>query len=40
MTARATLENAELLEGQNRVLELIAQGAPLAEVLDLLLGVI
>ena len=40
MTARTTLENAELLEGQNRVLELIAQGAPLAEVLDLLLAVI
>ena len=36
----SNLENAELLEGQNRVLELIAQGAPLAEVLDLLLGVI
>ena len=40
MTAPATWESAGLLEGQNRVLELIAQGAPLPEVLDSLLGVI
>ena len=40
MTAQATRESAELLEGQNRVLELIAQGAPLPKILDLLLGVI
>lgn len=40
MTAPATQENAELLEGQNRVLELIAQGAPLPKVLDSLLEMI
>ena len=33
-------DSAELLEGQNRVLELIAQGAGLPAVLDSLLGVI
>jgi PAS domain S-box-containing protein len=34
---RAARENAELLRGQNRALELIAQGAPLEQTLDLLL---
>jgi PAS domain S-box-containing protein len=33
-------ENAELLEGQNRILELIVRGEPLPTVLDSLLGVI
>lgn len=33
-------ENSELLEGQNHVLELIARGKPLPEVLDSLLAVI
>ncbi len=36
----AARESAELLEGQNRVLELIARGKALPEVLDSLLGVI
>jgi hypothetical protein len=36
----AARESAELLEGQNRVLELIARGQALPEVLDSLLGVI
>jgi PAS domain S-box-containing protein len=40
MTTPATPGSAELLAGQNRVLELIAQGAPLPQVLDLLLGLI
>ena len=40
MATPATRESAELLEGQNRVLELIAQGSPLPRILDLLLGVI
>ena len=40
MAAPATRESTELLEGQNRVLELIARGAPLPKILDLLLGVI
>ena len=40
MTAPANWESTELLEGQNRVLELIARGAPLPKILDLLLGVI
>jgi PAS domain S-box-containing protein len=40
MATPATRESAELLEGQNRVLELIAQGSPLPTILDLLLGVI
>ena len=35
----ATRENTELLEGQNRVLELIAQRAPLPKILDTLLAV-
>jgi len=40
VTSPATRESTELLEGQNRVLELIARGAPLPNILDLLLGVI
>lgn len=40
MAALAKRESTELLEGQNRVLELIASGAPLPNILDLLLGVI
>ena len=40
MTAPATRQSEELLEGQNCVLELIAHGAPLTQILDLLLGVI
>ena len=36
----ATREPAELLEGQNRVLELIARGEPLPKILDSLLGLI
>src|SRR5690242_11702674 len=39
MTA-ATGETTDLLEGQNRVLELIAQGRPVSEVLDKLLEII
>ena len=37
MNSAAALDNRELLEGQNRVLELIARGAPLGHVLDTLL---
>lgn len=40
MNAHATRESAELLEGQNRVLEMIARGAPLPQILELLLTVI
>ena len=40
MRASATQQSAELLEGQNRVLELIAQDAPLPHILDSLLDVI
>ncbi len=40
MSARATWDSADLLEGRNRVLELIATEAPLAQILDSLLGVI
>jgi PAS domain S-box-containing protein len=40
MAAPANWESTELLEGQNRVLELIARGAPLPKILDLLLDVI
>ena len=40
MSAAATTENPDLAEGQNRVLELIAQGAPLGNVLDVLLRLI
>jgi hypothetical protein len=40
VTSPATRESTELLEGQNRVLELIARGVPLPNILDLLLGVI
>src|SRR5262245_57202317 len=36
----AARESAELLEGQNRVLELIAQGRPLLKILDSLMAVI
>jgi PAS domain S-box-containing protein len=35
----ATRDNTLLLEGQNRVLELIAEGRPLLKILDSLLGV-
>ena len=37
LAEQAAHENAELLAGQNRVLELIARGAPLRESLDTLL---
>jgi PAS domain S-box-containing protein len=40
LTEQAASENAELLAGQNRVLELIARGAPLRESLDTLLRVL
>ena len=40
METPATWHSAELLEGQNRVLELIAADEPLSEILDALLGVI
>ena len=40
MPANSTHENKELLQGQNYVLELIARGAPLRQVLDLLLDLI
>jgi len=40
MGARAARESAELLEDQNRILELIAGGAPLREILDTLLRTI
>ncbi len=40
MNPQPTLESVDLLEGQNQVLELIAGGAPLRDVLDLLLRVI
>jgi len=39
-TAAGTMDNAVPLEGQNKVLELIARGAPLAKVLSLLVSVI
>jgi PAS domain S-box-containing protein len=37
---QAARESAELLKGQNQVLELVGKGAPLPEALDLLLRVI
>jgi PAS domain S-box-containing protein len=40
MTAPAPWQSADFLEGQNRILELIAQDAPLSQILDSLLGVI
>ncbi len=40
MASPAKQESTQLLEGQNRVLELIARGAPLPHILDSLLGVI
>jgi PAS domain S-box-containing protein len=40
LAERDALENAELVRGQNRVLELIARGEPLPHVLDQLLRVI
>ncbi len=40
LAEQAARENADLLAGQNRVLELIARGAPLRESLDTLLRVI
>src|SRR5580698_2527554 len=40
MENTAALANSRFLENQNRVLELMAQGAPLRRVLDLLLRAI
>jgi PAS domain S-box-containing protein len=40
MNTPATRLSSELLEGENRVLELMARGAPLRQVLDLLLRLI
>src|SRR5271154_3139506 len=40
MNTAATTDNAVPLEGQNRVLELMARGAPLGKVLSLLVSVV